>query len=87
MNLSSIFISNHPTLDLHGEISDIARVKINDFIRDNLKLKNNTIVIIHGIGSGILRKTTHDTLKRNKSVLSFGTHFMNSGCTVVHLKL
>ena len=38
--------SNFPTLDLHGEICDIARVLINDFISDNIKEKNKVIVII-----------------------------------------
>ena len=30
-----IFIDNLPSIDLHGENSDTARVMINDFINDN----------------------------------------------------
>ena len=36
-----IFIDNLPTLDLHGFDLETARVAINDFIIDNLKMKNN----------------------------------------------
>ena len=72
MNLNDIiFIDNLPSLDLHGFDRETARVAINDFINDNIKLKNKFIVIIHGIGSGILKDTTHLTLKKNKNVLEF----------------
>ena len=79
--------SNCPTLDLHGESSDYARVAINDFVYDNHKLKNETIVIIHGIGSGILKKTTQDTLKNNKLVESYKIDNFNDGQTIVKLRL
>ena len=77
-----IFIDKYPKIDLHGET---ARVEINDFIRDNRKLKNEIVVIIHGIGSGIIRKTTHETLKRNKNVIDFKTFYNNNGSTIVKL--
>ena len=65
MNLNDLlFIDNLPTLDLHGFDRETARVTINDFINDNKKLKNNFIVIIHGIGSGVLKNVTQDTLKK-----------------------
>ena len=51
-----IFIDNLPTLDLHGFDRETARVLINDFINDNIKLKNQFVIIIHGIGGGILRQ-------------------------------
>ena len=61
-----IGIDNLPTLDLHGEIKDIAVIKINDFIKENIKLKNKYIVIIHGKGYEIIKKATYDTLKNNE---------------------
>ena len=78
--------SNCPTIDLHGESSDYARIAINDFIEDNYKLQNETVVIIHGIGSGILKKTTQETLKYNKHVESYKIDNFNDGQTIVKLK-
>ncbi len=82
-----IFIENLPKLDLHGENSDTARVLINDFIRDNIKQKKNIVCIVHGVGSGILRKATKDTLSRNKKVVDFKTYYYNQGCTVVEIEI
>ena len=65
MNLNDIiFIDSLPSLDLHGFDRETARVAINDFINDNIKMKNKFIVIIHGIGSGILKDATQLTLKK-----------------------
>ena len=54
--------SNLPALDLHGYDRDYARIQINDFINDNYKMKNKKVIIIHGNGSGILKKMTQETL-------------------------
>lgn len=78
--------SNLPQIDLHGYDRDYARIEINDFIRDNYQLRNQKVLIIHGVGTGILRKTTHETLKKNKLVSSFKLDNFNSGTTVVELK-
>ena len=87
MELSeTMFISSLPSIDLHGYDRDSARVAINDFININLKLKNQKIVIIHGVGEGILRKTTHDILKKNKYVENYAICYNNPGSTVVRLK-
>ena len=82
-----IFIENLPKLDLHGLTKDIANVYINDFINDNIKLKNEFIVIVHGIGSGALRLQTKETLSKNKNVLEFKTYYYNQGCTIVKIKI
>ena len=87
MSISNIFTSNLPKLDLHGETKDTARVLINDFIKDNIKLKNDKLVIIHGIGTGALKKETIATLKKNKNVIEFGLDFMNEGSTIVRIKI
>lgn len=77
--------SNLPTLDLHGIDRDYAKILINDFIRDNYNIKNNKIIIIHGIGTGIIRKTTQEALKKNKLVEEFKIDNFNPGMTVVTL--
>lgn len=82
-----IFINNLPTIDLHGYDSITAIVAINDFINDNYKMQNSIIVIIHGLGTGILRKTTADTLKKNKKVLDYKTYYYNNGCTIVEIDI
>lgn len=88
MNLNNIiFIDSLPKLDLHGLDRDTARVIINDFINDNIKLKNEIILIIHGIGSGIIKNTTKETLQKNRNVIEFKTHYRNNGCTLVKIKI
>ena len=64
-NLNNKFIDLYPILDLHGEFSDTILLLINDFISDNVKLGNNIVVIMHGKGSGILKKRTHEILSKN----------------------
>ena len=88
MNLDDvIFIENLPSIDLHGLDSDTARVKTLEFINDNLKMKNEIICIIHGIGSGTIKKEVHETLKRNKDVLDYKLFYNNVGSTIVKLRL
>lgn len=87
MNLDSvIFVDNLPKLDLHGLDRDTARVAILDFIKDNKIMKNEIINIVHGHGSGVLKDTTHQVLKRNRNVLEYKTFYNNDGCTIVKLK-
>ena len=81
-----IDVNKIPTLDLHGEFSDIARVLINSFINENVKLKNEYIAIIHGKGTGIIKKTTHEILNHNKNVSEYKLYWFNDGMTIVKLK-
>ena len=60
-----------PHLDLHGETTESSIFLLNSFINDNIKLKNNKIVVIHGKGEGILKKAIQDALKRTKNVSIF----------------
>lgn len=86
MNLNHIlFLDRFPTLDLHGYDRETARVAINDFIRDNLYMKNEICLIVHGIGSGVLRKTTHEVLRKNQNVAQYQIHYFNQGLTIVQL--
>lgn len=45
----------YPVIDLHGLDKVSALISINEFINDNIKLRNYNILIIHGKGSGILK--------------------------------
>ena len=80
-----INIDKLPTLDLHREYPEIAIIRINDFIKDNVKLKNKYVVIVHGKGKGIIKKTTHDTLKNNNLVLEYKLYIFNEGATIIKL--
>ncbi len=78
--------NQYPVLDLHGFDRDYARIMINDFIRDCYTMKATKAIIIHGIGSGILRKTTLDTLKKNHYVDEAKIDIFNFGQTIVSIK-
>jgi len=84
--VNDIFLERLPKIDLHGYDRESARVAVNDFIDESLVLGNFEVVIIHGIGSGIVKNMVQDTLKRNKKVLSYHIDGMNNGCTIVNLK-
>ena len=84
---SVIFIDSYPKLDLHGYDRETARVAIEDFIRDNKKMKNEIVTIVHGVGSGILRQTTHEVLKKNINVIEYKTYYSNHGVTIVNIKI
>ena len=43
-------------------------------------------VLVHGIGTGIIRKTTQETLKKNKYVDSYKIDNFNSGSTIVNIR-
>ena len=86
MKLSNvIFINTFPTLDLHGYDRDTARVKILEFINDNITMGNEFITIVHGVGSGILRKETDEVLKKSKKVIEHQIYRGNAGCTIAKL--
>ena len=82
-----IFVNSYPNIDLHGYDRDLARVAINDFIKDNIVMKNEIIVIIHGVGSGILQKQTHEVLSKNSNVAYFKQDNFNNGCTLAQIKM
>lgn len=82
-----IFIDNLPKLDLHGYDRETARVATLDFINDNMKMKNNVVVIIHGKGQLIVRDAVHETLKKSRYVEEFKLYNFNTGCTIVKIML
>lgn len=78
--------SNYPSLDLHGIDRDYAKILVKDFINDQMKLKEKNLIIIHGIGTGIVKRAVHEELKSNKNVKEYKLDNFNIGCTIVTLK-
>ena len=80
------FTFHFPHLDIHGETTATCIAVINAFIKENIILKKKNIVIIHGKGSGVLIKATHEHLKRHKNVSKYYIDGLNDGQTIVELK-
>ncbi len=88
MNLNKlIFINNLPKVDVHGLDEISANMYIDDFINENYLLNQEYIVIIHGMGTGILRKMATNALQNHEKVADFKLWHENIGCTVVQLKI
>lgn len=81
-----MILSNTPKLDLHGFDRDYAKMLIEEFILENYKMKNYQVLIVHGNGTGTLRKTTQETLRQNKYVEEYKIDNFNSGCTIVKIR-
>lgn len=84
--MEDIFIKNLPTIDLHGYDSESARVATDDFVEEAVLMGWREIVIIHGIGSGVVKEVVHKTLFRNKRVSNYHIYGGNVGCTIVQIK-
>lgn len=85
--MEDIFLKNLPRIDLHGFDTESARVATNDFVDDNLILRNNKLLIVHGKGSGLVKKRVHETLAHRKEVSKYHTDSFNDGCTIVYLNI
>ena len=79
--------SNLPSLDLHGEYQGSAKILLDEFINDNIVLKNEYVAIIHGIGGDTLRKMVHEMVKKDKRVVEYKRDFFNPGETILKLKI
>ena len=85
MKVYNIFLDNLPKIDLHGYDRESARVAVNDFIDESIIMKYKKIIIIHGIGSGIVKNTVQETLSKRKEVSKYYIAYDNIGCTIVEL--
>jgi DNA mismatch repair protein MutS2 len=63
-------IAASPEVDLRGMSSDEAISVLDRFLDDALMAKLSSVRIIHGKGTGVLRKAVQQHLKRNKRVKS-----------------
>ena len=76
-------------LDIRGMETLEAEGVVANYIDAAVRSKLGTVTIIHGKGTGALRKAVHEMLKRNKAVKSFrlGRYGEGeAGVTVVELK-
>lgn len=77
------------SIDLRGLLVEDALVLLDKYLDDAYLSSISEVSIIHGKGTGALRKAVNDYLKNNKRVLSyrFGTyHEGGNGNTIVTLK-
>lgn len=84
--MKPIITSKTPKLDLHGEVTSMVECLVNDFIKDNVNLHNEAVIIIHGKSTNILTKEVDSVLKKNEYVESFKRNNWNLGETIVFLK-
>ena len=76
-------------LDIRGMETLEAESVVENFISAAVMGHLDTVTIIHGKGTGALRKAVHDILRRNKAVKSFRLGVYGegeSGVTVVTMK-
>ena len=76
-------------LDIRGYETLEAESVVENYLDSAVMAKLGTVTIIHGKGTGALRKAVHEILKRNKAVKSFrlGSYGEGeAGVTVVELK-
>ena len=85
MNKYNPFLSILPSIDVHGYNRDMIKCTLDDFINDNIKLKNKKIIIIHGKGNGILKEEIHFLLKKDKRVKKYYLDGFNIGETIIEL--
>ncbi|MFT8400322.1 MAG: endonuclease MutS2 [Lentilactobacillus diolivorans] len=68
-----------PTLDLRGHRYEEAMYELDRYIDSALLAGYPSVTIIHGKGTGALRKGVNEYLKRNSRVKSFGYSAPNAG--------
>ena len=79
-------INHYPKLDLHGEYAVTAYTVVHSFLLDNIKMNNKYVILIHGKGTGKLKKEVHEILKNEKIVKNYYLDPYNLGQTIVELK-
>ncbi|MDD2238555.1 MAG: Smr/MutS family protein [Bacilli bacterium] len=81
------FLNILPTIDVHGYTSDLVIYPVSDFINDNIKLKKDKIVIVHGIGKGILKNTIRNNFRKDKRIKKLYGDPFNLGITIIELNI
>ena len=59
-----------PTLDLHGERVEAALERLHAYVDDALLAGLDSVVIVHGVGTGALRRAVRDALREHPRVRS-----------------
>ena len=86
IKLNNPFYEHLPLCDLHGEIKDTVPIILNRFIAEQLILEQYQFIIMHGIGTGVVKEACHTTLSQHESVKDFYLDPSNSGLTIVFIK-
>lgn len=81
------FTARYPKIDIHGETTATCIAVIESFIKDNIHLNNENIIIIHGKGTGALKCATHEYLKKHKYVKNYYIDPLNEGQTIINLRI
>lgn len=84
-NYEDPFLKIIPKLDLHGYTSDMIPFAVSDYINISIKMGYSKIGFIHGRHGGIIKKSVHECLKRDKRIKKYYTYYENDGVTVVEL--
>lgn len=71
----------HREIDIRGMMVDEAESVLGKFIDDSVLAGMGQILIIHGKGTGALRKGVHEYLKRHRNVAAFNFADMSEGGT------
>ncbi len=89
-NFSSFKISDaNFRLDIRGEKPEIAEFQIIKFLDDAYQGSLERVEILHGKGTGVLKKTVWDILKQHEKVKNFyfaAIEFGGEGITIAELK-
>lgn len=80
------FLYNTPKIDVHGYDRYGAEAMIKNFIDNECKVGTKTLRIVHGKGEGILKKQTHEYLKKDKRVIEYKLNIYNEGETIVKIR-
>lgn len=80
------FTNNLPHFDIHGYDRNGGVAMVMNFIDNCVRVGHKRIVVVHGKGEGILKKATHEYLKRDKRVLDYRLNNYNDGETIITLK-
>lgn len=79
----------HREIDIRGMMVNEAEVLLGKFIDDSIMAGLSQVLIIHGKGTGALRKGVHEYLKHHRNVESFNFADMSeggTGATVVFIR-
>ena len=71
----------HRDIDIRGMMVDEAEMVLGKFLDDSVMAGLSQVLIIHGKGTGALRKGVHAYLKRHRNVASFNFADMSEGGT------
>ncbi|QSX08674.1 endonuclease MutS2 [Alkalibacter rhizosphaerae] len=77
------------SVDVRGMTGEEAMLDVEKYLDDAVLANLKTVTIVHGKGTGVLRKTIHDLLKNHRSVESYRIGAFNEGgdgATIVTLK-